>query len=308
MVERQFILLFYKKETERGVEMKALAFGEVLWDVYPDSQYIGGAPLNFAAHFKKCGGEAYIITAVGYDALGDDTIGEIKKLGVGTEYLCRTDVQTGKCLVSLNEKGVPSYDLLDNVAYDCIQIPDLANKKFELLYFGTLSLRHENNISVLKKIITSNSFNEIILDVNIRAPYYSKEIMNFALQNATIVKISEEELPMVMQLIDKTNSSIEESAEIIGANFENVKMIIVTKGEKGSLVYECNQQKTYECSAERVDVISTVGAGDSFTAAFSAQYLKTASISKALSLANKISGYVVSCKEAIPNYKMEDFT
>ena len=287
--------------------MKALAFGEVLWDVYPESQHIGGAPLNFAAHFRKCGGEAHIVTAVGYDDLGAETVKAIRKLGVGTKYLCRTDVETGKCLVSLNERGVPAYNLLDNVAYDYMEKLDLNDENFELLYFGTLSLRHENNIAVLREIISSNSFREIILDVNIRAPYYSKDVINFAMENATIVKISEEELPTVMQLIGKIASSVEESAEIISANFERIKMIIITRGEKGSLVYDCVLQKLYECSAEKVNVVSTVGAGDSFTAAFSAKYLKTGNVTKALKIATKISGYVVSCEEAIPDYRLEDF-
>lgn len=287
--------------------MKALAFGEVLWDVYPESQHIGGAPLNFAAHFRKCGGESHIITAVGYDDLGDETVKAIRKLGVGTKYLCRTDVETGKCLVSLNERGVPAYNLLDNVAYDYMEKLDFNDENFELLYFGTLSLRHENNIAVLREVISSNSFREIILDVNIRAPYYSKDVINFAMENATIVKISEEELPTVMQLIGKIASSVEESAEIISANFEKIKMIIITRGEKGSLVYDCNLQKLYECNAEKVNVVSTVGAGDSFTAAFSAKYLKTGNVTKALKIATKISGYVVSCEEAIPDYRLEDF-
>lgn len=287
--------------------MKALAFGEVLWDTYPENRHIGGAPLNFSAHFKKCGGEADIITAVGYDELGNETVNEIHKLGVGTDYLYRVNEETGKCLVSLNEEGVPSYNLLDNVAYDCIQIPDLKDKNFELLYFGTLSLRHENNIFVLKTIITSNNFKEIILDVNIRAPYYSKEVIKFVLENATIVKISEEELPTVMQLIGKNTSSVKECAKIIGAGFRQIKMIIVTMGEKGSLAYECNSRKLYECNAEKVKVVSTVGAGDSFTAAFAAHYLKTGNIEKSLGIAAKISGYVVSCKEAIPEYEMKDY-
>ncbi|MBQ7574001.1 MAG: hypothetical protein IJT23_07045 [Clostridia bacterium] len=288
--------------------MKALAFGEVLWDIYPESQYIGGAPLNFAAHFKKCGGESHIITAVGNDDLGDETVMEIKKNGIDTQYLCRADRETGKCLVSLDEKGIPQYNLLDNVAYDYIKTPDLNGENFELLYFGTLSLRHENNISVLKTIISSSSFREIILDVNIRAPYYCQNVVSFAFENATIVKISEEELPIVMQLLNKVTSSVEESAEIISANFERIKMIIVTMGGKGSLVYECNLRRFHKCNAEKVNVVSTVGAGDSFTAVFAAQYLKTGNIAKALESATKVSGYVVSCKEAIPIYKIEEFT
>ena len=125
--------------------MKVLAFGEVLWDVYPDSEHIGGAPLNFAAHFRKCGGDSSIITAVGKDKLGDKTVAEIGKMGIDTGFISRVDFETGKCIVTLDENHIPTYNLLGNVAYDYISAPDLSGERCDVLYFGSLSLRNENN-------------------------------------------------------------------------------------------------------------------------------------------------------------------
>ena len=101
--------------------MKVLAFGEVLWDMYPQGGYIGGASLNFAAHFKKCGGEAWLVTSVGKDELGNETVEIVKNLGINTQYISYADKETGKCLVTLDSNHIPSYNLLDNVAYDYIR-------------------------------------------------------------------------------------------------------------------------------------------------------------------------------------------
>ena len=107
----------------RGCGMKLLSFGEVLWDIYPDKKCLGGAPLNFAAHFVKAGGEADIITAVGNDSLGAKTLEGIRRLGVGTGYVAEVNAPTGRCLVTLDENSVPTYDLLSGVAYDMIPPP-----------------------------------------------------------------------------------------------------------------------------------------------------------------------------------------
>lgn len=287
--------------------MKALAFGEVLWDVYTTDAYLGGATMNFAAHFKKCGGESWIVTAVGNDSMGKKTVEEIRKLDINTKFISFVEQQTGKCLVTLDDNQIPSYDLLDNVAYDYIKKPDIDNEAFDVLYFGTLALRNENNKTVLKQILSENCFNDIFVDMNIRAPYYNKDVVRFACENATILKISDEELPVVMDLLKKERLSVRECAKNMHKEFANLNMIIITMGSKGSLVYDFRNNECYECDAKKVNVVSTVGAGDSFSAAFLTKYIKTSSISDALEFATKISGYVVSQRDAIPEYKLADF-
>ena len=174
--------------------MKLASFGEILWDVYPDEKFIGGAALNFAAHFSKCGGKAYMISAVGKDNLANETIECVEKMSVSTKYISRSDKETGKCLVTLNEKMIPTYDLLSDVAYDYIDTSAITGKTFDLLYFGSLALRSEYNMKNLEKLLSNNSFAEIVVDINIRPPYYSDDVIKYALEKASIIKISDEEL------------------------------------------------------------------------------------------------------------------
>ena len=110
-----------------------------------------------------------------------------------------------------------------------------------------------------------------------------------------------------MSALSKEVLPIKKCAQIVSEEFGNLKMIIITRGDKGSFVYECKSKECYESKAQKVEVVSTVGAGDSFSAAFLAKYIKTNDISKALNLAIKISGYVVSRKEAIPEYELKEF-
>lgn len=283
--------------------MTVLSFGEVLWDVYPDKEFIGGAPLNFAAHFAKCTGKSYMLSAVGEDALGQKTLETIENFGVDTKYINKSTKQTGKCLVTLDDKGVPSYNLLCDVAYDDIKYEGFEEEKFDALYFGTLALRSQNNLDTLCKVMNDNKFSQIFVDINIRPPFYSKESIDFALKSASIVKISDEELNTVMQNSVQTfNKDLKKCAQILSEKYKNLKIIVITKGEKGAFAYNCNTKESFECHAKKVKVASTVGAGDSFSAAFLSKFMSGNDIKFCLEFASKISAFVVSKHEAIPEY------
>ena len=120
-------------------------------------------------------------------------------------------------------------------------------------------------------------------------------------------RVSEEELPVVMGFISDVELSIKGSAQSIGKEFKKIKKVIITMGDKGAFVYDCPNKKSYVCESQKVKVVSTVGAGDSFSAAFLINYLKTKDIVKSLEFSTKISGYVVSQKDAIPDYDVKDF-
>lgn len=287
--------------------MKLLSFGEVLWDVYPNEKFIGGAPLNFACHFKKNGLEAYMLSAVGNDDLGKDTLKCITDWQVRTDHVAiLDDYVTGKCLVTLNEKLVPTYNLLSDVAYDYIPCPKLGNEVFDVLYFGTLALRTSYNQQSLQELIEHYAFKEIFVDVNIRPPHYSDESIQFAFKNASMIKVSDEELPIVLKALGMKEKEYPQLSKDLCTKCPNLKVIIITQGEKGSFVYDCINGKVYECEAKKVEVASTVGAGDSFSATFLAQYLKNKPIEECLELATKVSAYVVSQVGAIPNYDLEE--
>lgn len=286
--------------------MKVLAFGEVLWDVYPDKAYIGGAPLNFCGHVAKQGGEAYLFSAVGNDSLGKETLEAVRALGIHTDYVRVNDKETGKCFVTLDEKGVPSYNIRDDAAWDHIE--GEISEDFDALYFGTLALRSETNFDTLKSLIAKGGFKEIFCDVNIRAPYYSEKTVKTAFENATIIKISEDELETAMTAAGIEGWSPVDamfSAAMISAAYPNIKTVLITSGEEGSTAFDSFTKSVYYSRPRKVEVKSTVGAGDSFSASFLCSYMKRPDVDKCLRHASKVSSYVVSRYEAVPDYTEE---
>ena len=285
--------------------MKVLAFGEVLWDVFPDDKYIGGAPFNFAAHLAKYGEDVFLLSSVGNDSLGKETLSVINDFSVNSEFVAVSDKPTGRCVVTLDEKKVPSYDLKSDVAYDYIECYNLPNN-FDVLYFGTLALRSEYNYNSLSSLLNANTFKEIFCDVNIRAPYYNINSVELCLKNATIIKISDEEMSVVAKLISFDGElNYKNFAKYLRERYSNLKLIIITLGENGSYCLDCKNNTEHSAVAIKVEVASTVGAGDSFSAAFLHKYLCFCNLDECINFASKVAAFVVSKIGAVPNYNPE---
>lgn len=281
--------------------MKILSFGEIIWDVYDDKKLLGGAPFNFAAHAVKQGATAAIISAVGEDSLGKKTLSYVKKYNVETDYITINKYPTGQCLVTLDGNKVPHYSILENVSYDFINTPNLSTE-FDVISFGTLALRKEHNICVLKSILEKYKFKAIFSDLNIRPPFFNNKSVDFCLANNNIVKISDEELPTIIKLLfGIENCNIKDSVSLLSNKYKNIELFIITKGSEGSIAFDIKNNSIYECPAKKVNVVSTVGAGDSFGAAFLVEYFKTNNISESLIKATDVSAYVVSHLDAIPD-------
>ena len=282
--------------------MKVLSFGEIIWDVYPDEKHLGGAPLNFAAHFAKQGGEAYVLSALGDDELGNEALNKLSLWKVNAEYVSvLSGKDTGKCLVTLDKQGVPTYNIVRDSAYDYINCSSVSDE-FDALYFGTLALRNEYNRREISELIKSHSFKEIFVDVNLREPFISRESLMLCMENATVLKISDEELSAVSKILYNTEYDYKNIVTKISKTFQNIKFIIITLGEKGSYAYDVHNKTSFSCAAERVKVASTVGAGDSFSAVFLYKYMCGFDIDSCLKSASRISAYVVSKTEAVPEY------
>ena len=278
--------------------MKILSFGEIIWDVYETEKFIGGAPLNLAAHCSKQGVESFMLSSVGNDDLGKCALEEVKGFNVKTDFVSvNQEKETGKCIVTLNENGVPSYNVLTDVAYDYIKTPDnIKNFEFDVFCFGTLALRSRENLETVKSILKNGNIKKIYCDINIRPPFFSDETILFALSNANILKISDEELHFV------TEACALKELEDIADKYRNLEFILLTQGEKGATVFDCKNKKEYSQKAPKTKVASTVGAGDSFGATFICEYFRTEDTLKSLKRAIEISAFVVSKKEAIPEY------
>lgn len=286
--------------------MKLISFGEVLWDIYPDGKCIGGAPFNFAAHAARLGASSYLLSAVGKDALGKETLAAVRAEGVLTDFISYSDKKTGQCLVTLDEHNIPSYNLLPSVAYDDIAMPVLPSDT-DVFYFGTLALREAHNRALLEDILRKHSFGEIFCDLNIRPPFSTGEATRLAVQSATVLKISDEELPTVLSFLGLPSMPYCTAAKALAEQYKNLSLILVTRGADGAYLYDAKEKREYNTPAVKTETVSTVGAGDSFAAAFLSRYLPTRDAASALAFAARVAAFVVSKKEAVPAYTLSDF-
>ena len=289
--------------------MKLTVFGEILWDVFDQEKKIGGAPFNFAAHAVRQGAEVCLISAVGQDELGDEALAACKKLHVPADYIARlSNYPTGKCQVTLKD-GMPVYDLSGDYAYDHIPFPngllseEQPAKEPSAIYFGTLAQRSDESRSTIKQILTKKHLvDEVFFDINIRQHYYNDELIDESIRAATILKVSREEINV---LADKWPSNLNAICKHLLDKYSNLKMILVTMDSDGAFVYERGGKIT-KSKRPSCQVVSTVGAGDSFSAAFLVSYLKGQKISDCLRHAIALASQVCEHVEAVPLFPMDD--
>ena len=283
---------------------KIVGIGEVLWDLLPDGKQPGGAPGNFAYHAMQLGFESYAVSAIGKDELGSEIEVFLKSKKLNT-ILQHVDYPTGIVEVLLDSSGVPTYNICENVAWDNIildmEMKNLA-RETDAVCFGTLAMRND----VSRKSI--NNFVDLvpdysckIFDINLRQHYYSKELIESCLDKCNIFKINDDEISVLMRMFNMKYLDEKSFSKFLIEQYD-LKILILTKGEKGSIVIT-KAGEISEKQTPRVKVIDTVGAGDAFTAAFVGGIMRGDSISEAHNSAVQISAYVCSCQGAMPDYK-----
>ena len=273
--------------------MRTVVFGEVLWDIFGKEAHIGGAPLNFAAHTAKLGGDVSLISAVGRDELGDRALEIINDFGIDASHVSRVDLPTGVCNVTLSD-GTPNYELVTDVAYDAIPLPK-REALGDALYFGTLAARDLRSRTTLQKLL-QNPWREVFFDINIRQNFYTREWIDTALSHATILKISREEIGVL-----NLPGSCEEIAQAVLNKYSNLQVVIVTLDKDGAFAMKRGGTLLYAPKPQSA-VVSTVGAGDSFSACFLHHHLLGTPLQKTLECACTLSDFVVTRTEAIPEY------
>lgn len=279
--------------------MKILAIGEIIFDIFNGEAEIGGAPLNFCAHCAALGAESALISAVGNDELATTALEKLDEFGVKTAYVQRNDFVTGQCLVTV-KNGSPEYNVLRPAAYDKIAITE--NKyDADVFAFGTLVQRDEISRKTVKNILENGNFREIFCDINLRPGCYDEESCRLCLENASILKISEEEEPLLHDFaLYGIKSDERETVKSICEKFGNIRLVLYTKGDNGSLIYDSLNDKFYDIPAVETEVVSTVGAGDSYSAAFLCKYMKSKDITASGEAGAKLSAFVVAHRGAVP--------
>lgn len=289
--------------------MKILAIGEIIFDIFNGEAEIGGAPLNFCAHCAAIGAQSAIVSAVGGDSLGGDAMMHLKNFGVDTAFVTENGFATGQCLVTV-KNGNPEYNVLRPTAYDKIEIGDdmLAKIKgygADVFAFGTLIQRDPVSRAAVNKILSSCVFLDVFCDVNLRAGCYDADSCKACLENASILKISSEEEPLLSGFgLYAKGAADKDTVLNICAAFENIRLVLLTKGEEGSVIYDKISGRFYEIPAVETEVVATVGAGDSYSAAFLCEYLKSGDIEAAGKAGAELSAFVVAHREAVPSRNM----
>ncbi|WP_289865621.1 carbohydrate kinase [uncultured Muribaculum sp.] len=279
-----------------------VGMGEALWDVLPEGKKIGGAPANFAYHVSQFGLESCTISAVGNDALGTELLENFNRKGVN--YLIENvPYPTGTVQVEIDQAGIPQYEIKENVAWDNIpytaRLEALAERT-RAVCFGSLAQRNvvsRNTINRFLDAMPQDDGRLIVFDVNLRQGFYNKEILCNSMMRCNILKINDEELVTVSRMFGYPGIDLQDKCWILLGKY-NLKMLILTCGINGSYVFTPGNVSFQP--TPKVEVADTVGAGDSFTAAFIANILKGKSVIEAHKKAVDTSAYVCTQQGAMP--------
>lgn len=273
-----------------------VGLGEVLWDVYPDEAHFGGAPANFACHSASLGADAWMVSAVGTDDLGDRALDSLRQRNVRCQSVIRDSVhRTGQVLVTLDAKGQASYEFASDTAWDHLpwseQLTSLADS-CRAVCFGTLAQRSPVSRQTIRRFVKATSASTLrVFDVNLRQRFYDADIVKDSLALANVLKLNEEELPIVTELcgIDAKDSR-DALAELID-RYE-LRLAALTCGPKGALLVTGAEASW--CAAPPTEVIDTVGAGDAFTAALVVDFMRGLPLTEMNAHANAVASFVCS--------------
>jgi len=260
-----------------------VGFGEFLWDVFPDKTVLGGAPGNFAANAVVGGNRGVLLSAVGNDELGEKALAEIHGYGVDISLVPKIKQPTGTVAVTLDENKVPTFEIVENVAWDFVPWSDaLANLAQETaaVFYGTLGQRATTSRETLAKFLAALPDDALrVLDVNLRPPFYGDEIILAALETANVLKISDEELPTIARVCELegdatipaeiTDEVVERIGKMLNQLITKYKLryLALTLGPQGAILSDADGNTCYQAGFE-TKLVSTVGAGDSFCAMF----------------------------------------
>ncbi len=283
-----------------------VGIGEVLWDKFPEVKKIGGAPLNFVYHAMSNGADGYVISAVGNDSLGDELVSTIKESGV--KILCEKNAYpTGIVNITLDEEGVAQYEIVENVAWDHINVDEEVKKiicQCDCICFGTLAQRSSKSRVAIYEYLRALPVDAVrFYDVNLRQHYYDKTMIDMSMLAASVLKLNNEELIVIGRMFGIDG----EEDEVVKSLIKRYELdyVLLTCGDAYSKVYARNGE--ISCvDTPAVEVVDTVGAGDSFSGTFIVSLLRGDDFREAHRKAVEVSAWVCTQSGAMPKYDIKN--
>lgn len=282
-----------------------VGIGEILFDVLPDGKrMLGGASANFAYIATQLGNEGIIASRVGDDSTGFEILRQLNEKNVGTKYVQTDNIhQTGEVKVEL-KNGQPNYQIIENVAWDHLEFDIELNKlanECDAVCFGSLAQRDQMSRMAIQQFIGATNENCLkIFDVNLRQNYYSSEILSESLGLANILKLNNEELPIIVEMFEFESSDNLNQIKFILDKF-NLQLICLTRGDKGSLLI--SDHKISDHNGIKTQISNAIGAGDAFTATIAHGLLRNWNLDKLNKRANKVGAFVASKEGAMPDFE-----
>jgi fructokinase len=284
-----------------------VGIGELLWDVLPSGKQLGGAPCNFAFHAMQAGCDCFAVSAIGKDEAGIELKNNLHELGLSNQYVQENEFPTSTVTVKLDENGHPDFTIHENVAWDHIrwnsEMKKLA-KEVDAVCFGSLAQRNPESENSIKSFLTETNPSCLkVFDINLRQHYYSKKIIIDSLELSDILKLNEDELPVVAGYLGFKGNPEKQLDQILIRY--KLKYVVYTLGSGGSIIKSNTESSFIE--APKVQVADTVGAGDAFTAVFIAGILRRIPLKETHKKATEIAAYVCTQKGATPKLNLNIF-
>jgi fructokinase len=283
------------------MSFKIVGIGEVLWDLLPAGPQLGGAPANFAYHAHALGAHASVVTRVGNDVFGREILRRLGEQGIadGTVQVDDT-APTGTVTVELSDKGIPSYVIHQKVAWDQLAVTPSALKAIreaDAICFGSLAQRGEVSRTAIQRLVAAAPADALrVFDINLRQEYFSRDVIEQSLRLANVLKLNDSELPILASLFGLTGST-RQQMDVLALRF-SLRLVALTRGPAGSLLLQ--DGKWSDCPSVPIQIVDTVGAGDSFTAALVMGLLQQMDLDEINMLADEVARHVCSCAGATP--------
>ncbi len=299
--------------------MKVLGFGAVLWDDIVDpaapptdsvagEANIGGAVFNVVVHLQRLGYAASMLSAIGRDPLGDRTWRELGRLGIRLDFIGSVDAPTCLIEVTFDNAGQPHYRIPDVASWDRIEAPatlvaEVDAAAFDVLVFGTLEQRSSTSRATFRSLLEGARFGQVFLDLTLRGDFYDRDLLDYSMRRADIIKMNDHEARVVNELFGFGLPDLRQLLPVIAREFDS-ELVCITLGAAGALAG--GRSQVLHAPGYRVAVVDTVGCGDAFSAGLLYRLGAGASLADACDFANRMGALISAKLSSIPDYELTE--